>query len=91
MDLAQFTEDLMHNRTDLQSGLFRFDLSSTCSVLGSHLVNKNQDGIAKFDINIEHGGSDGIIGWRSVADFLDGSLVKMISVLRPSLIISLTP
>jgi hypothetical protein len=76
MDPAQIAEVLMQNRTDFQSGLFRFDFSSTCSVLNSHLVNKNQDGIAKFDINIDHGGSDGIIGWRSVADILDGSLVK---------------
>jgi hypothetical protein len=73
MDLAQFVEYLAHNRTGLQPGLFRLDLPSTCSVLGRHLVNKNQDGIAKLDRNIEHDGGD---GWMSVADFLDGSLLK---------------
>jgi hypothetical protein len=41
-------------------------------VLGRHLVNKNQDGITKLDKNIEHGGSY----VRSVAEFLDSSLVK---------------
>jgi hypothetical protein len=35
-----------------------------------------QDGIAKLDINIEHNGGDGGSGWMSVADFLDGALVK---------------
>jgi hypothetical protein len=70
-DLAQFTADLMQNRTDLQPGLFRLGLPSTCSVIGRHLVNKNQDGIAKLDINIEQDGSDGGGGWMSVADFFD--------------------
>jgi hypothetical protein len=75
-DLAQFTENLTHNRTYLQPGLFGLDLPSTCSVLGRHLINKNKDGIAKLDRNIEHGGGDGGGGWMSVADLLNGALVK---------------
>jgi hypothetical protein len=77
MDLAQFTEDLTYSRTYLQPGLFRLDLASTCSVIGHHLVNKNQDEITKLDRHIEHGGIYGGSGWMSVADFLDCSLVKV--------------
>jgi hypothetical protein len=75
-DLAQFKEDLKYNITDLQPGLFRLDFASTCSVLGRNIVNKNQDGIKKLDRDIDHGGTDGG-SWMSVADFLDGSLVKV--------------
>jgi hypothetical protein len=76
IDLAQFTEDLTHNRTYLQPGIFRLDLPSVYSVLGHHLVNNNQDGIAKLDRNIDHDGGNGG-GWMSVADLLDGALVEI--------------
>jgi hypothetical protein len=84
-DLAQFMEYLMHNRTPLQPGLFRLDLPSTCSVIGSHLINKNQDGITKLDRNIEHSGGDGSGGRITVADLLNGALVKVDFSFQPLL------
>jgi hypothetical protein len=83
-DLTQFTEDLTHNRTYLQPGLFRLDLPLMYSVLGRHLINKNQNGITKLDRNIEHGGgNDG--GWMSVSDLLNGALVKVDLSFQPLL------
>jgi hypothetical protein len=74
-NLVIFSEDLPDYVKYWQPRLIRLDSTKMCSVFGSHIVNKNQDGVTKFHRFIKHHSHDGSGGRVRVTDLFNCALI----------------